>query len=69
MSRAQLAQVRELEALDIPPGIARKAIQRAAAVSAAQGRAARRGDERAIAKCRAAVDLIVEMVFAERRAS
>ncbi len=66
MSKADLARVRELESLSIPPGVARKAITRARAVETAQARAVRRGDSRAIARCVAATAQIVAMVFAAR---
>jgi hypothetical protein len=69
VSAAQLKQVAELESLNVPPGVARKAILRASAVEAAQARAVRRGDERALAKCRAAHAQIVAMVFAARARS
>jgi hypothetical protein len=66
MSAAESARVAELEECGVPPGVARKAILRASAVEAAQARAARRGDARALAKCRAAHAQIVAMVFAAR---
>jgi hypothetical protein len=66
MSTAQRLQVAALEHEGVPPGIARKAILRASAVEAAQARAVRRGDVRALAKCRAAHAQIVAMVFAAR---
>jgi hypothetical protein len=66
MSRADLGRVRELEEYGVPPGVARKAIVRARAVEAAQKRAVKRGDSRAIARCIAAHAQLVAMVFAAR---
>jgi hypothetical protein len=66
LSAAQCARVAELEECGVPPGIARKAILRASAVEAAQARAVRRGDARALEKCRVAHAQIVAMVFAAR---
>lgn len=69
MSAKQRTQVAELEGCGVPPGVARKAILRASAVEAAQARAVKRGDTRAIARCIAAHHQLVAMVFAARAGS
>jgi hypothetical protein len=66
MSAAQRLQVAALEHEGVPPGVARKAILRASAVEAAQARAVRRGDARALEKCRRAHAQLVEKLFAAR---